>query len=217
MSADEARLCAIAHEFARIARAAAPRLPREVVDDAAQEAWVRWLKACNGKGEEALAVHPVAFLVGIFRHVCADAVRAHRRRQLRYLLAADASAEAFGVTEATQVRVAGGAWTRSSTRSCDHRSPDCLRPTSKCGLPPRSTASVGSQRARQRGWTDRRSSARGEESPDSCPPKACSDDSSNGWTMFRDGHGVGAGSACMSIAGIAGFSDGLARGHISHS
>lgn len=106
MSSDDARLCAIAHEFARIARAAAPRLPREVVDAAAQEAWVRWLKACSGKREEALAVRPVAFLVGIFRHVCADAVRAHRRRQLRYLLAADSGATSMEVVMDTR---SGGA------------------------------------------------------------------------------------------------------------
>lgn len=98
----------MAQALARIARVAALRLPRDVVDDAAQEAWVRWLTACNGKGEDGLAVRPVAFLVGIFRHVCADAVRAHRRRQSRCLLASDASAELFDVTDATLVRATRG-------------------------------------------------------------------------------------------------------------
>jgi hypothetical protein len=84
----------------------------------------------------------------------------------------------------------GGASNRSSTRSCDQHSPDCLRPTSSCGSPPRSTASVGARRARQPGWTRRRSSGRDEESPDFCPRKTCSDTYSIGWTTFRDGRGA---------------------------
>ena len=84
----------------------------------------------------------------------------------------------------------GGASISSSTRSCDQRSQECFRPTSSCGSPPRSTASGGARRARQPGWTRRRSSGRDEESPDFCPRKTCSDAYSIGWTTFRDGDGA---------------------------
>jgi len=191
MSGDETRLRAMAQALARIARAAALRLPREVVDDAAQDAWVRWLDACGGEDADGPAAEPLAFLVGCFHHACADAVRAHRRRQRLQLLAADASGEPIDVADATGAHASwGGASNSSSTRSCDQRSPDCLRPTSSCGSPPRSTASGGARRARQPGWTRRRSSGRDEESPDFCPRKTCSDAYSIGWTTFRDGHGA---------------------------
>jgi DNA-directed RNA polymerase specialized sigma24 family protein len=91
MSGDETRLHAMAQALARIARAAALRLPREVVDDAAQDAWVRWLDACGGEDEDGPATEPLAFLVGCFHHACADAVRAHRRRQRLQLFAAAAA------------------------------------------------------------------------------------------------------------------------------
>jgi hypothetical protein len=100
------------------------------------------------------------------------------------LLAADASGEPIDVADATGAHASwGGASNSSSTRSCDQRSPDCLRPTSSCGSPPRSTASGGARRARQPGWTRRRSSGRDEESTDFCPRKTCSDAYLTGWTM----------------------------------
>jgi DNA-directed RNA polymerase specialized sigma24 family protein len=165
MSGDEVRLHAMAQALARIARAAALHLPREVVDDAAQDAWARWLDACGGEDRGASPAEPLAFLVGCFHHACADAVRAHRRRQRLHVLAADAGGESIDVADATGARASGGegASNRSSTRSCGRRSPDCLRPTSSCGSPPRSTASVGARRARQPGWTRRRSADRGKE------------------------------------------------------
>ena len=54
-------------------------------------------------------------------------------------------------------------------------------------------ASSGARSRRLRpppGWTGRRSPGCVEESPDPRHRKACSDFLSNGWTMFRDGHGV---------------------------
>ena len=108
MSGDEVRLHAMAQALARIARAAALHLPREVVDDAAQDAWARWLDACGGEDRGASPAEPLAFLVGCFHHACADAVRAHRRRQRLHVLAADASGEPIDVADATGARASGG-------------------------------------------------------------------------------------------------------------
>ena len=108
MSGDEVRLHAMAQALARIARAAALRLPREVVDDAAQDAWARWLDACGGEDRDGSPAEPFAFLVGCFHHSCADAVRAHRRRQRLHSLAADASGEPIDVADATGAHASGG-------------------------------------------------------------------------------------------------------------
>ena len=108
MSGDEVRLHAMAQALARIARAAALHLPREVVDDAAQDAWARWLDACGGEDWDGSPAEPFAFLVGCFHHACADAVRAHRRRQRLHSLAADASGEPIDVADATGAHASGG-------------------------------------------------------------------------------------------------------------
>ncbi|MFN6193017.1 MAG: hypothetical protein ACK5BN_04240 [Planctomycetota bacterium] len=108
MSGDAVRLHAMAQALARIARAAALRLPREVIDDAAQDAWARWLDACGGEDRDGSPADPFAFLVGCFHHACADAVRVHRRRQRLHSLAADASGEPIDVADATGAHASGG-------------------------------------------------------------------------------------------------------------
>ena len=117
MSGDEGQLRAMAQALARIARAAALRLPREVVDDAAQDAWARWLDACGGEDWDGSPAEPFAFLVGCFHHACADAVRAHRRRQRLHSLAADASGEPIDVADATGAHASGGGGHRTAPRS----------------------------------------------------------------------------------------------------
>ncbi|MFN9442521.1 MAG: hypothetical protein ACK6DH_09630 [Planctomycetota bacterium] len=108
MSGDEGQLRAMAQALARIARAAALRLPREVVDDAAQDAWARWLDACGGEDRDGSPADPFAFRVGCFHHTCADAVRVHRRRQRLHSLATDASGEPIDVANATGAHASGG-------------------------------------------------------------------------------------------------------------
>ena len=103
------------------------------------------------------------------------------------------SSYASELVDERAARGLGGAWRASSSRWSAPCSPICRQRTSISGSLPRSRASVGKRLERRRGWIGRRSPGCVEESPDSCPRKACSDDLSNGWTMFRDGHGAGSG------------------------
>lgn len=52
MAREGLALSAMARVLAQVAHAAALRLPVEWVDDAAQEAWARWLAAGGEAGEE---------------------------------------------------------------------------------------------------------------------------------------------------------------------
>ena len=105
MAREGVALSAMARVLAQVAHAAALRLPVEWVDDAAQEALARWLAAGGAAGAERQEAASSAYLVGIFHHVCADAVRAHRRRQRWCALAADLGVEA---TELVDERAAAG-------------------------------------------------------------------------------------------------------------
>jgi len=93
MTRDAIMASVLARVLAQVAHAAALRLPAELVDDAAQEAWARWLAAGGEAGAERQQAASSAYLVGIFHHVCADAARAHRRRQRWCALAADLGVE----------------------------------------------------------------------------------------------------------------------------
>ncbi|MFO0448425.1 MAG: hypothetical protein ACK52I_07135, partial [Pseudomonadota bacterium] len=104
-----------------------------------------------------------AYLVGIFHHVCADAVRAHRRRQRWCALAADLGVEPAELVDERPAAGLGGASRASSSRWCDPCSPICRQRTSISGSLPRSRVTVGRRRERRRGWTGRRSADRGKE------------------------------------------------------
>ena len=93
MTRDAIMASVLARVLAQVAHAAALRLPAEWVDDAAQEAWARWLAAGGEASKAPQQADASAYLVGIFHHVCADAVRAHRRRQRWCALAADLGVE----------------------------------------------------------------------------------------------------------------------------
>ena len=95
MTRDAIMASVLARVLAQVAHAAALRLPAEWVDDAAQEAWARWLAARGEASEARQQADASAYLVGIFifHPVCADAVRAHRRRQRWCALAADLGVE----------------------------------------------------------------------------------------------------------------------------
>jgi hypothetical protein len=149
--------------LAQAARAAARRLPREIVDDAEQEAWVRWLAAGGQAGMERQQADACAYLVGVFHHVCADAVRAHRRRQRWCALAADVGVEPMELVDERAAHGLGGASSASSSRWCAPHSPICRWRTSISGSLPRSRAAVGTRLERQPGWTGRRSADRGRE------------------------------------------------------
>ena len=108
MAREGVALSAMARVLKQVAHASALRLPVELVDDAAQEAWARWLAAGGEAGEERQRADPSAYLVGIFHHVCADAVRAHRRRQRWCALAADLGVEPAELVDERPARGLGG-------------------------------------------------------------------------------------------------------------
>ena len=108
MAREGVALSAMARVLKQVAHASALRLPVEWVDDAAQEAWARWLAAGGEAGEERQRADPSAYLVGIFHHVCADAVRAHRRRQRWCALAADLGVEPAELVDERPARGLGG-------------------------------------------------------------------------------------------------------------
>ena len=116
MAREGVALSAMARMLKQVAHAAALRLPVEWVDDAAQEAWARWLAAGGEAGEERQRADPSAYLVGIFHHVCADAVRAHRRRQRWCALAADLGVEPAELADERPARGVGG-WHRAPPRA----------------------------------------------------------------------------------------------------
>lgn len=107
-AASMARAALAPSALAQAARAAARRLPRAIVDDAEQEAWVRWLAAGGQAGVERQQADACAYLVGIFHHVCADAVRAHRRRQRWCALAADVCVEPMELVDECAAHGLGG-------------------------------------------------------------------------------------------------------------
>ena len=108
MAREGVALSAMARVLKQVAHASALRLPVELVDDAALEAWARWLAAGGEAGEERQRADPSAYLVGIFHHVCADAVRAHRRRQRWCALAADLGVEPAELVDERPARGLGG-------------------------------------------------------------------------------------------------------------
>ena len=163
MTRDAIMASVLARVLAQVAHAAALRLPAELVDDAAQEAWARWLAAGGEASKARQQADASAYLVGIFHHVRADAVRAHRRRQRWCALAADLGVEPAELVDERPAAGLGGASRASSSRWCAPCSPICRQRTSISGSLPRSRASVGRRRERRRGWTGRRSADRGKE------------------------------------------------------
>ncbi|MFN9969010.1 MAG: hypothetical protein ACK58T_03850 [Phycisphaerae bacterium] len=107
MTRDAIMASVLARVLAQVAHAAALRLPAELVDDAAQEAWARWLAAGGEASEARQQANASAYLVGIFHHVCADAVRAHRRRQRWCALAADLGVEPAELVDERPARGVG--------------------------------------------------------------------------------------------------------------
>lgn len=108
MTRDAIMASVLARVLAQVAHAAALRLPAEWVDDAAQEAWVRWLAAGGEASEARQRADPSAYLVGIFHPVCADAVRAHRRRQRWCALASDLGVEPAKLVDERPAAAWGG-------------------------------------------------------------------------------------------------------------
>ena len=64
----------------RCVRASSRVLPVEVAADVGQEAWLKLLQASD-RGEVFSADARIAFLIGIFHNLCAEAVRKYERRR----------------------------------------------------------------------------------------------------------------------------------------
>jgi DNA-directed RNA polymerase specialized sigma24 family protein len=77
---DEPNVDLLQAAVARCVRVATRLLPADVAEDVGQEAWIGLLQA-SGRGESLAAEDRLAFLIGIFHNLCADAVRKYERRR----------------------------------------------------------------------------------------------------------------------------------------